>query len=61
MGQVPLVRGGRFLGSVDSSVAESDCQHREIEPYPPKDCHAGCCDGYRCKSCGFAFRVECPD
>ncbi len=25
------------------------------------DCGQGCCDDYRCKTCGYTYRVEWPD
>jgi len=25
------------------------------------ECSEGCCDYYKCKSCGYRFRVEVPD
>jgi hypothetical protein len=24
------------------------------------ECSEGCCDDFKCKECGYTFRIECP-
>ena len=24
------------------------------------ECYDGCCDDFKCKECGYKFRIECP-
>ena len=59
MGQAPLFRGGKYLGSVESDVLTDHCKHAQLKRIG--SCEWGCCDKYRCKLCGREFMVEVPD
>jgi len=51
---------GEFKGSVESEVLSGECKHEHAQT-TGETCHDGCCDQYRCPSCGAVFMVECPD
>lgn len=59
MSQRPFVKDGQFLGSIEVD-ANDTCQHVNSTP-TGHECHAGCCDQYKCADCGKVFMVECPD
>lgn len=59
MSQIPYVKDGQFMGSVETEP-DQKCRHKNAES-TGKTCSTGCCDEYLCKDCGKKFMVEVPD
>lgn len=58
MSQIPYIKDGQFMGSVE--VQSNSCNHKNSES-TGDTCSDGCCDEYKCKDCGKVFLVELPD
>lgn len=54
---MPLIQDGEFKGSYEPTKG---CRHQDSAP-TGETCSSGCCDEYKCKTCGKTFMVECPD
>lgn len=59
MSQVPYVKDGQFMGSIEVEPGQK-CRHPNAVT-TGETCSQGCCDEYRCPDCGKKFMVEVPD
>lgn len=59
MSQIPYVKDGKFLGSVEVDKS-AKCRHSNAKT-TGETCSTGCCDEYECPDCHKKFMVEVPD
>jgi len=60
--EMPWVKyGGSFVWQGQSRVSLPSRCCEEMRPKLVGECGRGCCDDYRCESCGRRWRYEYPD